>query len=162
MPRQEPLDVILPGLNLTRWAIKSPEDYHYNCIAFAIGDTHNWWEPTGWRIHYWPPGVPVEYTVDSYLRIYEIHGYTRCPTGELEADFEKIALFVDEFRIPSHASYQKDNGKWVSKCGEYEDIEHDSLEALEGSDNYGTIEAYLRRPRLAKKSGCLPAMIGAI
>ena len=155
MARQIPLEVAIPGLNLTRWHPASPEDYHYNCIAFAIGDTHNWWEPSGMRIHYWPPGIPPEYSLESYSRAYEIHGYTRCASGELEADYEKIALFVDEFGIPSHASYQLESGIWISKLGEWEDIEHDSLQALEGDDNYGTVAAYLRRPRVVKKSGCL-------
>ena len=107
------------------------------------------------RIHYWPPGIPPEYSLESYSRAYEIHGYTRCASGELEADYEKIALFVDEFGIPSHASYQLESGIWISKLGEWEDIEHDSLQALEGDDNYGTVAAYLRRPRVVKKSGCL-------
>lgn len=158
MLRQEPLDVILPGLNLTRWAIRSPEDYHYNCIAFAIGDTHNWWEPSGWPIHYWPPGIPAEYSVDSYVRAYEIHGYARCDTGELEADYEKIALFVDADGIPSHACYQTESGIWKSKCGEFEDIEHDLVEALEGNDNYGRIETFMRRSRPTQKKGCLPSL----
>src|SRR5258705_5575171 len=104
MPRQLPLEVIIPGLQLTAWQIKSPEDIHYNCIAFAVGDTHNWWEPSGAPIHYWPPGVRVEYSVDSYVRAYEIHGYSRCDNYDLEAAYEKIVLFVDADGIPSHAA----------------------------------------------------------
>jgi hypothetical protein len=153
-----PLDVAIPGLRLTRWENRSPDDFHYNCIAFAVGDTHQWWEPSGYRIHYWPPGVDVEYTVGSYTKIYEIHGYKKCQDGRLEKGVEKIALFVDDQGIPSHASYQKDNGVWVSKCGEWEDIEHDSVEALQGADNYGTIVTYLGRPRISLNKGCFPAL----
>jgi hypothetical protein len=43
---------------------------------------------------------------------------------------------------------QLPNGKWSSKCGDLEDIEHD-LEALIGRDSkregYGTIACFMKR-----------------
>jgi hypothetical protein len=38
------------------------------------------------------------------------------------------------------------SGKWTSKIGELEDIEHDGLSALEGKA-YGTLAQILKRPR---------------
>lgn len=149
MPRQLPLEVILPGLQQTKWEEKSPEDYHYNCISFAVGEihSHRWWEPSGYLIHYWPPGVTKDYSLDSYAHVYQLHGYQTCDTEDLEVGFEKVAIFVDSLGIPTHAARQTRSGTWVSKIGEYEDIEHDSLRALEGQDNYGTIARILKRAR---------------
>ena len=148
MPRQLPLEAIVPGLQQTRWEERSPEDYHYNCIAFAVGEIHSyqWWEPSGYRIHYWPPGIPRDYSLDSYTEVYKLHGYTVCDTEDLEDGYEKVAIFVDSLLIPNHAARQTISGTWVSKIGEYEDIEHDSLRALEGAENYGTVARLLRRP----------------
>ena len=67
-----------------------------------------------------------------------------CPGEELEAGFEKIALFVDNRDTPRHAARQLPNGRWTSKLGELEDIEH-GLHDLEGAE-YGSVVAVMRRP----------------
>src|SRR5713226_4716200 len=113
--RQIPLEVAIPGLQNTKWEKKSDQDYHYNCIAFAAGDDHKWWEPSGLRIHYWPPGIPLDYSVDTFVRVYEIFGYKRCDSEHLEAGYEKVALFKDSLGLASHAARQRENGVWVSK-----------------------------------------------
>ena len=126
----------------------SPEDYHYNCIAWAAGNNTKWQGPPGLRIHYWPPGVPPEYTLESRVGVYTIHGYMPCDTAELEPGYEKVAVYVDSLGIPSHAAKQTEAGAWMSKLGEYDDIEHDALEALEGKDPaYGRVARILKRPR---------------
>jgi hypothetical protein len=56
---------------------------------------------------------------------------------------EKIAIYVRS-DIPSHVARQLPNGKWTSKLGLREDIEHD-LEALEGPE-YGSVVLILSRP----------------
>src|SRR5258708_33073688 len=115
MPRQLPLDAILPGLQQTNWEEKSPEDYHYNCIAFAVAETHShkWWEPSGYLIHYWPPGVAPDYSLDSYTDVYRLHGYTVCDTEDAEEGYEKVAIFVDSLGIPNHAARQTRSGTWL-------------------------------------------------
>jgi len=160
MARQLPLENYVPGLRTAQWRFTSLEDIHYNCIAFAIGDDHNWWEPSGWPIHYWPPGIKVEYSLDSYTEIYTIHGFEICKTNnrDFEKGYDKIALFVDKHGLPSHAARQTETGAWKSKMGEFEDIEHESLSALEGDDNYGTVVRILKRLRPAKP-GCLGVLI---
>jgi hypothetical protein len=163
MLRRTPLEDALPSLALTRWQENSPQDYHYNCIAFAAGDTRKWWEPSGDPVDYWPPGVPLDYSLASYIRAFEIFGYRRCEFSDaLEDGYEKIAIFVDAFGIPSHAARQTAKGTWLSKLGTWEDIEHDSVRALEGDDpNYGIIEAYLKRPRPVEANpGCISILLG--
>jgi hypothetical protein len=58
---------------------------------------------------------------------------------------EKIAIFADATGSPTHAARQLTSGRWTSKLGEAEDIEHE-LRAIEG-DIYGTVVAILKRPR---------------
>jgi hypothetical protein len=57
--------------------------------------------------------------------------------------FEKIAIYVLDEK-PQHAARQLPNGKWTSKLGQYEDIEHNALEGLEGSI-YGYVACVMKR-----------------
>lgn len=75
-------------------------------------------------------------------------GYAVCPTGDLQEDAEKIALygFVDNV---DHAARQLPDGRWTSKLGIYgDDIEHDTADAVSGGV-YGRVVAYFSRPRLS-------------
>ena len=47
--------------------------------------------------------------------------------------------------VPTHAARQMPSGRWTSKLGFREDIEHD-LHAVSG-DLYGTVVLLLKRPR---------------
>lgn len=141
---KEDIEFLFPNLRNTEWNITSPQDYRYNCIAWAVGDTHNWWEPSEQKGFYWPHDNK-QVTLESYIKTYAIHGYAPCATDELESEFEKVALYVDDTGIPSHATRQKESGVWMSKLGELEDIEHATLSALEGT--YGYVKVILKRPR---------------
>lgn len=142
------IELLFANLRPSDWRETSDEDYHYNCIAWAVGNTRTWWEPSGFRIHYWPPGVDMEYSLESYTKVYEIHGYEISETADLEDGFEKVAIYVDALGIPSHAALQKESGAWTSKIGEYEDIEHDTLDGLEGKEPaFGKVARILKRRR---------------
>ena len=67
-----------------------------------------------------------------------IHG-----SRELESGFIKIALYERNGHW-KHAARQLPNGKWTSKLGPDEDIEHDDPECLCGQ-NYGTIHCIMRK-----------------
>jgi hypothetical protein len=161
MRRILPLEIIVPGLTLTRWQEKSLQDYHYNCIAFAAGDERQWWEPSGDPLHYWPPGIPREYSLPAYKLAYELFGYRECDfSDKFEKGYQKVAIFLYSDGTPSHAARQTEKGKWLSKLGELEDIEHDSIFALEGDDpNYGKISAFMKRPRPDWNAGCVPSLL---
>jgi hypothetical protein len=47
--------------------------------------------------------------------------------------------------VPRHAARQLPNGRWASKLGREDDVEHDSEKGVSG-DNYGTVVAYMKRP----------------
>ena len=61
----------------------------------------------------------------------------------LETEFEKIAVFGKDGRW-THAARLKVDGKWTSKLGKEEDIEHNTLESMEG-DLYGFVVEVLRK-----------------
>jgi hypothetical protein len=70
---------------------------------------------------------------------------------ELEHGVEKVAIYVDCDGVPTHAARQLADGTWTSKLGEWEDIQHDTLEAMEDREDlglgYGKVGLLLRRQR---------------
>jgi hypothetical protein len=139
------LEEIFPGLAAGAFQVTSKPDRDYNCIAWAAGDTRKWWWPSrDVAKEYWPPGVPRERTRAAFVAVFASLGYTECE-GELpETGYEKIALFADAADRPTHAARQKPNGRWSSKLGKAEDIEHE-LHTLEGV-LYGSVVLILKRP----------------
>ena len=126
--------------------IKSPETDDYNCIAWAAGDDKQWWEPDIWAIFYWPPGVPRQMTLDAFIKAYETLGFVRCQNCKLEDNIIKIALYVDAQGNPTHVARLLPNGKWTSKCGHLEDIEHELTELSGPPLSYGNIACCMKKP----------------
>jgi hypothetical protein len=152
-------EATFPQLRRGEYRKTSCEDTHYNCIDHAAGKDDNWWwPPVDGEMEgvHWPAGVaPVE-TVEAFILAYETEGYEICPTQsrELEAGFEKIAIYIDVDGTPTHAARQLPDGSWTSKLGDWEDIQHQTLEALETGDDeahqelgYGKVAKIMRRRR---------------
>lgn len=137
-----------PKLSADNHAIRSQANARYNCVAFAIGDERHWWQPglIGGRYR-WPQHVPQTDTVTAWAELFLSEGYEPTNSREVEGEFEKIAIFVDlRDMLPSHVA--KSDGKtWKSKLGKGQDIEHSSLDILEGDqcNEYGIVERVLRR-----------------
>ena len=70
-------------------------------------------------------------------------GYTVCEGEGLEAGYEKVALFADAGGRPTHAARQLSGGRWTSKLGTAEDIDH-GLYDLEGAI-YGAVVLVMKR-----------------
>jgi hypothetical protein len=139
------LERIFPGLANGDYRITSPFDSDYNCIAWVAGDTQHWWWPgPDLESEYWPDGVAREVTVDAFRAAFVALGYAPCANENLEAGFEKVALFADLQRKPTHAARQLSNGRWTSKLGKREDLEH-ALRDLAGAI-YGSVALILKRP----------------
>lgn len=139
-----------PKLRQSNWKETSQATARYNCIAWAASSPTAWWEPSGRNEHHWPDSVPKEYTEQSYIEAFATEGYSVCDNADLEPGFQKIALYVNSLGMPSHAARQKLSGAWTSKLGESIDIEHDTLEALEGNI-YGQVKYFLKRPYLGQR-----------
>jgi hypothetical protein len=83
--------------------------------------------------------------VEAFAAVFVGLGYTIGGDDSHEPGIEKVALFADVAGTPTHAARQLASGRWASKLGEAEDIEHE-LQALEG-EIYGTVALVLKRAR---------------
>lgn len=134
-----------PKLQSSGYRRTSPPTIDYNCIAWAAGESHQWWEPDPYNIMYWPDSAPRKTTMKAYIAAFETRGYSRCKDGNLESGFEKIALYA-KGGVPQHAARQLDDGTWTSKLGPQDDITHSSLESIEG-DEYGSPAVFMHREK---------------
>ena len=137
------LEAFFPGLRGKTYRVMSPRTPEYNCIAWAAGiSSKNWW-PSGDDRDTWPAGIALEETVSAFRDAFGTLGYTVCNSEDLEPGFEKTALFANEQGVPQHAARQLTTGRWTSKIGALEDIEHD-LHDLAGAE-YGSVVLVMRR-----------------
>lgn len=148
---QEDVESRFPRLRESGYSITSPESSEYNCVAWAIdNDTENYWDPTPHSGYYWPRRVTRNGSLRSYIALFRREGFEPCGTAENDPDYEKVAIFADSTRMFKHAARQLSSGRWTSKLGDLEDIEHDTPSALEGEE-YGRVVQVLRRPLPRKK-----------
>jgi hypothetical protein len=144
------LEDVFPGLRGQPYQIKSEKDRKYNCIAFAVGDTANWWWPDPLGEDTWPPAVARDETVEAFRGAFATLGYAVCDDERLEPGYEKVALFALAGK-PKHAARQLPSGRWTSKLGPREDIEH-ALHDLTGMA-YGSVVLVMKRPVVAAPGG---------
>lgn len=137
------LEILFPGLVGTSYRITSPVDEVYNCIAWAAGRTTEWWWPVEVPGNYWPEGIAKTESLPAFQHVFTTLGYAACNGAEVDEGFEKVAIFADDQGTPTHAARQLPTGKWSSKLGKLEDIEHDLL-ALVGVE-YGSVAVVMRR-----------------
>jgi hypothetical protein len=92
---------------------------------------------------YWPPNVARRVHLSAFLEAFASLGYEVCPDGRLERGWEKLAIYADANGDPTHAARQLPSGRWTSKLGPLEDVNH-LLYGLAGQE-YGDTVAYMRR-----------------
>lgn len=149
---------LFPRLNRSQYCVTSKDTEGYNCIAWAAGENWRCWWPINSSFYtvrkwpetryYWPDEAPCVESLEAFIKAYELLGYESCENREVEAGFEKIAVYVDIAGTPTHAARQLPSGKWTSKLGDYEDIKHDTLEALETDGvrpAYGKVAQIMKR-----------------
>lgn len=137
------LDTLFPGLRGSAYSITSPRTIDYNCIAWAAQDTErNWW-PDRFNQYYWPTEIPRIESIEAFVAAFATLGYELCQDHKLARGVEKVALFVDTAGRPTHAARLLPSGRWTSKLGQLEDIEHD-YHAVCG-EKYGTVACILAR-----------------
>src|SRR5690242_14209910 len=113
-----------------------------NCIAWSLRRTQKkWYEPKPtYPWEFWPKGVPDDYSLESFIILFEKLGYERCDKINFAYEFfyKKVAIYADfgiygkqqwEF---THVSDQIDSGVWTSKLGKGIDIQHNTPSSLEG------------------------------
>lgn len=123
-------------------SIASPQQWKYNCVAWALDFKDRWMEPS-------PAGVwPVDeegFTIDAYSKMFAHFGFEKCANGIKERGFAKIVLYGDDSNTFSHVAKQLPGGKWSSKLGELSDVKHASPDVLI-SPRYGRPVMFMRRP----------------
>ena len=139
------LEAIFPRLTQDNHSVTSQPSKRYNCIAWAAGQNAKWWWPgPDVEFEYWPENATRAETLDAFQEAFASVGYTICQGADFEPGFDKVALFADDKNRPKHAARQLPNGRWTSKLGILEDIEH-ALHDLEGSE-YGKVVVLMKRP----------------
>jgi hypothetical protein len=128
-----------------------------NCLGYALGDMEHFWDPDGAALrlppYRWMLDLPLNWRLGTVTAILSRHRYQQCGLDDShEVGFEKIAIYVDdqEDGEVSHVTRQLTSGKWISKLGVDEDIEHDTAHALEGDTiqfpkAYGRVALIMRR-----------------
>lgn len=133
-----------PGLRPENHEDTSPATDSYNCVAWALGEDHRWWEPDPQYLYFWPDDIPRRRSLKHYLAVFRTEGYAECLEPDLRPGEEKVAIFALE-GVFKHACRQLANGQWTSKMGSNVDICHE-LEAVAGG-RYGTLHTVFSRPR---------------
>jgi hypothetical protein len=142
--RDPELEEDCPGLSTSPYEIKSARDPKYNCVAYAVGDTNQFWYDAYISGYYWPPGVPSADTLEGWIQVFTDHGYIETNDAGLEIEYERIAIYASA-EGPEHVARQKASGVWTSKMGKGHDIDHVTLEALEGA-TMGKVIKIMKRP----------------
>jgi hypothetical protein len=70
-------------------------------------------------------------TLEAFVAAFATLGYTICTNGDLEQRYEKKVAIYAQNGVPTHAAKQLHDGRWKSKLGAWEDIEHSTLKAVE-------------------------------
>jgi len=99
------------------------------------------------KVSYWPPGIPTDEVLQSFVRLVESLGHRPCDDDVREPDAEKIAIYTTLGGKPTHAARQLESGAWTSRLGQSIVIEHDTPAAVEGP-LYGIVAQIMKRPRL--------------
>lgn len=135
------IDETFPNLAASGYEVTSEPTEEYNCVAWAVGSDTEWWSHvTGYR---WP--TERTSNVESLVQLFADLGYAICDNANQEDGYEKVAIFAQDGRW-SHAARQLENGRWTSKLGMFEDIEHDTVESLAGVF-YGILHCTMRRSK---------------
>jgi len=142
------LEKFFPKLRSGNYEICSKATGRYNCVAFVNGDERHWWEPgTYGSRFYWPPNISQRDNLEAWVELFEKQGYELTNNHDIESGVEKVALYVSfKDMLPSHVA-RSDGRIWKSKLGKGQDIEHVSLDVLEGEQQheYGIVERVLKK-----------------
>ncbi len=123
----------------------------YNCIAWAMQYNDRWMWPHSQAtagldgVYYWPDGVDKCEDVNAFVKAFQQKGYEICDNGNFEDGYRKIALYVKPgTTICTHAARQLRSGKWTSKLGNQEDIQHGTALTIQGRV-YGNLYCYMKK-----------------
>lgn len=138
--------------------IKSPITPKYNCVAYSLNREDIWYESIDnddirnglcvllQRSIIWPEALSKGILINNYLELYKLNGFEKVNDLDIsvEVGYVKIAIYGNTEQVFTHVCRQMEDGKWVSKLGSFQDVEHDDLEVLEGS-HYGKVMVVMKK-----------------
>ncbi len=152
-PVTKKLRRLFPKLFGGRYGVTSGRTKRYNCIAWALGRE----QPRGVASSdgYWPEGIRGDGTVEAVIELFQSFGFICTSLGDVspEKGVLKVAIYGDAEGY-THVARQLPGGRWTSKIGKLQDIEHDSLDALtsaisrigtEDDKAYGNLAQIMRK-----------------
>ena len=89
---KEDVEADFPALKSRDYEL-SDQDFNFNCLAYALGDQTNWWEPPRGSGRYWPAGFPADVTIQTAESIIRTHGFTAELDAAIEPDTDAIAIY---------------------------------------------------------------------
>jgi len=137
---------LFPNIASSDFTITSEQSGDYNCIGWAAEEDYQWWWPIqypGFQVAYWPNGCTRQETVEAFTEAFSSIGYQACDDGKSEEGFIKLAIFCIGAKV-THMSRQLSTGEWASKLGGAWDIEHGTVESIEGAE-YGKAVFFLKK-----------------
>jgi hypothetical protein len=119
-----------PNLSLDNFKFTSLQTDEYNCVAWVIDKDDDW-------IQFYYDNGNNDVRVSRYIEYFNSLGFTISNNPNLQEGVIKIAVYSDDSNEFKHVARQLPNGKWTSKLGDWEDIEHETAEVLLGK-SYGS------------------------
>jgi hypothetical protein len=124
-----------PALGMD-YEVLAPGTSTYNCIAWSLGDTHDW---------IWP-GTAVK----SFDQLNAKHGFQKMAKLDfrVQPGVEKIVLYgkvVNGRTVATHQARQMADGTWTSKLGKMAVIRHATPNSLDGPDYGKPVAVYSRK-----------------
>jgi hypothetical protein len=148
MPGQLPhLERLFPSLSESGYSKSSERDPEYNCFAFAVHDTKQYWQKVAVHGYYWP--LERDDRLEDWIEALRLNNFKVTNDWNLEAGFERVCIYVNDAGSPEHVARQLESGSWTSKIGRDEDIEHLTLDGLKGKE-YGELKIMMKRIRTIK------------
>lgn len=134
----------LPRLDDQGFEITSQATHDYNCVAWSVEETTQFWWPVDIGGYFWPTDA-TEPSLPDFEKVYADLGYARCEHIDHEGGADQVAIYLDPSGTPTHASRRLKNGNWTSKLGDFEDIEHNDVNGV-CCATYGETVIILCRP----------------
>jgi hypothetical protein len=134
----------LPRLADKGFEITSQATRDYNCVAWSVEETTQFWWPVDVGGYFWPTDA-TEPLLPDFEQVYADLGYGRCVHLNHECGADQVAIYLTSSGTPTHASRRLENGNWTSKLGDFEDIEHNDVNGV-CCDTYGETVIILCRP----------------
>lgn len=97
----------------------------YNCVAWATEITNKWIQ------FIYDEHGNYDINAVRYIRYFSELGFVETENIAVE-NAVKIAIYADSDNNFTHVARQLRSGKWTSKIGDWEDIEHRDLQDIAG------------------------------